>query len=64
MAQTQEHHAKYFSAHICPGPFWNPFKFQQYFKNSHHPQPQQILIHIAAWPKTTYVQHHAGLESY
>ena len=50
--------------HICPGPFWNPFKFQQYFKNSHHPQPQQILIHIAAWPKTTYVQHHAGLESY
>ena len=51
MAPTQEHPAKYFSAHICPRPCWNPVKFQPYFKNSHHRQPQQILI--AVWPKTT-----------
>ena len=53
MAPTQEHPAKYFRAHICPRPFWNPVKFQPYFKNSHHRQPQQILIHITVWPKTT-----------
>ena len=53
MAPTQEHPAKYFSAHICPRPFWNPVKFQPYFKNSHHRQPQQILIHITVRPKTT-----------
>ena len=46
MAPPQEHPAKYFSAHICPRPFWNPLKFQQYFKNSHHRQPPQILIDI------------------
>ena len=46
MAPTQEHPAKYFSAHICPRPFWNPVKFQHYFKNSHHRQPPQILIDI------------------
>ena len=43
---TQEHPAKYFSAHICPRPFWNPVKFQHYFKKSHHRQPPQILIDI------------------
>ena len=46
MAPTQEHPAKYFSAHICPRPFWNPVKFQHYFKKSHHRQPPQILIDI------------------
>jgi hypothetical protein len=46
MAPTQEHITKYFSAHICPRPFWNPVKFQHYFKNSHHRQPPQILIDI------------------
>ena len=57
MAPTQEHPAKYFSAHICPRPFWNPVKFQPYFKNSHHRQPQQILIHITVRPKTSAYLH-------
>ena len=46
MAPNQEHPAKYFSAHICPRPFWNPVKLQHFFKNSHHRQPPQILIDI------------------
>ena len=46
MAPTQEHPAKYFSANICPWPFWNPVKLQHYFKKSHHRQPPQILIDI------------------
>ena len=46
------------------GHFGTHSNFNNIFKNSHHRQPQQILIHITAWPKTTYVQHHAGLESY
>ena len=53
MAPSQEHPAKYFSVHICPRPFWNPIKLQQFFKNSHHRQPQQILIHNTVRPKTT-----------
>ena len=57
MAPSQEHPAKYFSAHICPRPFWNPVKFQPYFKNSHHRQPQQILIHITVRPKRSVYLH-------
>ena len=57
MAPTQEHPAKYFSAHICPRPFWKPVKFQPYFKNSHHRQPQQIRIHITVRPKRSAYLH-------
>ena len=31
MAPTQEHPAKYLSAHICLRPFWNPVRFHTIF---------------------------------